>query len=141
MRSIPEDLELCQTEWDVLTNVDGETTVKDLSKSLNYSIHVVKLALFNLLEGNLVERIELPSELYVDVQQIKRIEVQLTKILGPVAVIIIDDVLAEMNLSRSTIKKSDVYAFIESVSNEITDSTKKLEFQEMMLDFMQEIGG
>lgn len=140
LKSIPEDLKLCQTEWDVLSEIDGERTIRDLSRKLKYKENVVKLAVFNLLEENLIEQIILPADIYVDVKHIKKIELQLTKILGPVAGIIIDDVLADMNLTRSTIKKAEVYMFVEAISNEINDSNKKLEFQEAMLDSLSEIG-
>lgn len=139
IRAVPTDIRLCKTEWDVLTEVDGESTVKDISKKTRLKPNVVKLAIYNLLEEYLIEQIDLPTDIYVDVQEIKKIEVQLVRILGPVAGIVMDDVLADMKLTRSTIKKDDVYAFVESVSNEITDSNKKVEFQEQMLDTMNNL--
>ena len=133
-------MKLCGTEWDVLTEIDGEKTIKDIAKRLQYKENTVKLAVYNLLDESLIEQIVLPADIYVDVKHIKGIEVQLTKILGPVAGIIIDDVLADMNLTRSTIKKAEIYMFVEAISNEINDTNKKLEFQEAMLDSLSEIG-
>lgn len=139
IRSIPADLLLCKSEWDVLGEIDGESSIKEIAKNLKLNRNVVKLAIYNLLEEYLIEQIELPSDIYVDVQEIKKIEIQLVRILGPVAGIIIDDILADMNLTRSTIKKDELYIFIETISNEITDSVKKLEFQETMLERLQEL--
>ncbi len=130
---------MCKTEWDVLTEIDGESTIRDISKKAKMKTNVVKLAVYNLLEEYLIEQIELPTDIYVDVQEIKKIEVQLVRILGPVAGIVIDDVLADMKLTRSTIKKDDLYMFVETVSNEITDGTKKVQFQEQMLENMNAI--
>jgi hypothetical protein len=139
IRAVPADLKLCKTEWDVLTEIDGESTIRDISKKAKMKTNVVKLAVYNLLEEYLIEQIELPTDIYVDVQEIKKIEVQLVRILGPVAGIVIDDVLADMKLTRSTIKKDDLYMFVETVSNEITDGTKKVQFQEQMLENMNAI--
>lgn len=139
IRAVPADLKLCKTEWDVLTEIDGESTIRDIAKKAKMKPNVVKLAVYNLLEEYLIEQIELPTDIYVDVQEIKKIEVQLIRILGPVAGIVIDDVLADMKLTRSTIKKNDLYMFVETVSNEITDGTKKVQFQEQMLENMNAI--
>jgi hypothetical protein len=96
-------------------------------------------AFYLLVESRLINEIDAEEAAYIDVENIENLETQLTKILGPVATIIIDDVLIEMNLTRSTIKFEEIYSFVEAVSNEITDDDKKLEFQEIMLFILKKV--
>jgi len=91
------------------------------------------------MEKNLIKLVESADEEYMEVEHIENMETELTKIVGPVAQIIIDDILLEMNMARSTIKRNMVFTFVEAVSNEITDESKQLEFQEIMLFIFKKV--
>ena len=136
---IPAKLKMNANQWAVLSEMDGESALTDIAHRLEYTINIVKIAAYFLLEDKVIEKVDVSSANYVDLKIVREIELQLTHILGPVAVIIIDDVLHDLNLTRSVIGKEDVYSYVEAVSNEISDEGKKLKFQQSMLELLAKI--
>ena len=126
-------------EWDILRQLDGIKNILEVSRALGVEIKKMMFAFYCLVEKSLIKEVESTDEEYMEVEHIENMETELTKIVGPVAQIIIDDVLLEMNMTRSTIKRNMVFTFVEAVSNEITDESKQLEFQEIMLFIFKKV--
>lgn len=61
----------------------------------------------------------------------------LVKIIGPVAPFVIEDVLSDINLSRTKYPSERVAELIELISDEIHDEVKKIKFQSEMLEFIK----
>lgn len=133
------DQQLSSLEWLVLQQLDGVKNILEVSRGLGVEIKKMMFTFYCLMEKNLIKLVESADEEYMEVEHIENMETELTKIVGPVAQIIIDDILLEMNMARSTIKRNMVFTFVEAVSNEITDESKQLEFQEIMLFIFKKV--
>jgi hypothetical protein len=134
-----DSVELTDTMWRILKNLDGKKTLADLAKKLSLSLPKTRFSFYHLLHENLVELLESDVDKYLDEDHIQFLEIEFIRILGPVAEIIMEDVLDDYNMTRSTIDKTLIYSFVESVSNEIDDDEKKVEFQKASLIFLRRI--
>ncbi len=67
----------------------------------------------------------------------KKLEEVLVKIIGPVAVYVINDVLWELNEIRDKFLIDKIPLLIESISREILDDKKRVHFQKEMLDLIK----
>lgn len=136
-----EGLDLKSTEWAVLTQVDGERTIKEILSNLAFPEEEGLRVFHTLLTMDLVEikdvrRRELDI---VAPSFFKELEDILIKIIGPVAGYIIDDVLWEMNEKRDNFLKEYVPALTESLSQEISDDAKRVRFQQEMLEIIKKL--
>jgi hypothetical protein len=62
------------------------------------------------------------------------LEAELTKVIGPVAPLILDDTIMEMDTTKDHCLPERIPELIEMVSEEIVDSQKKVKFQQIMLN-------
>lgn len=75
----------------------------------------------------------------IDPAIFQRVEKELAKIIGPLAPIVLDDHIANLKESQDAFPKEKLPELIESLSREITDPKKLIEFQKNMLDIIQNI--
>ena len=78
----------------------------------------------------------IPPELTVDGTFFAQIEHELTKVMGPVATLIIDDEVAALGADKDSFPRDRVAELVEKVSSEITDKDKRAMFQQIMLEAM-----
>ena len=122
----PSEVTLRSAEWAVITQIDGHKTVRDISELLSLGRDEAT-ALFN----GLVEK-EKPN--YVPAEFFKMLETELTKVIGPVAPLILEDTIMEMDTSKEHYLPERIPELIEMVSDEIVDNQKKVKFQQIMLN-------
>jgi predicted regulator of Ras-like GTPase activity (Roadblock/LC7/MglB family) len=77
---------------------------------------------------------KVPSELTVDGNFFAQMEHELTKVMGPVATLIIDDEVATLGAAKDAFPHDRVVELVEKVSSEITDEGKRANFQQTMLE-------
>lgn len=79
-------------------------------------------------------RAKAPSELTVDGNFFAQMEHELTKVMGPVATLIIDDEVAALGAAKDVFPRDRLAELVEKVSSEITDEAKRDSFQQTMLE-------
>jgi predicted regulator of Ras-like GTPase activity (Roadblock/LC7/MglB family) len=79
----------------------------------------------------------IPPELTVDGTFFAQIEHELTKVMGPVAPLIIDDEVAALGVAKDAFPRDRVAELVEKVSSEITDEAKRASFQQIMLEAIE----
>jgi len=79
-------------------------------------------------------RAKAPSELTVDGNFFAQMEHELTKVMGPVATLIIDDEVAALGAAKDVFPRDRLAELVEKVSSEITDEGKRDSFQQTMLE-------
>ena len=79
-------------------------------------------------------RAKAPSELTVDGDFFAQMEHELTKVMGPVATLIIDDEVAALSAAKDAFPRDRLAELVEKVSSEITDEGKRANFQQTMLE-------
>jgi len=75
-----------------------------------------------------------PSELTVDGNFFAQMEHELTKVMGPVATLIIDDEVAALSAAKDAFPRDRLAELVEKVSSEITDEDKRANFQQTVLE-------
>jgi hypothetical protein len=134
-------LDLKSTEWAVLTQVDGEKTVHSILRSLAFSENEGLHVFYNLYMSGLVgiKDTRKKEQETASPSFFKALEETLIKIIGPVAGYIIDDVLWEMDEKRVDFPKEKVPILTESISQEISDDAKRVQFQQEMLEIIKKL--
>ena len=133
-------LNLRSSEWMVLTQVNGKNSIEEIADIASMQVPEVTRVLHNLFQLGLIEiyRKEKKEENILDSSFFINIEKVLTKIIGPVAPFVIEDVLAETNQSKSKFPSERVAELIELICDEIQDEQKKIQFQSQMLNFIKQ---
>lgn len=132
----PSEVTLRSAEWAVITQIDGHKTVKDISDLLSMG-NDEAIGLFNeLVQKELIELQSMDEDKpeYVPADFFKMLEAELTKVIGPVAPLILDDTLMEMDTNKDHCLPERIPELIEMVSEEIVDGQKKVKFQQIMLN-------
>lgn len=136
----PRDFKLKSIEWAIITQIDGQKTVGEISASLSLSDEEIQTYFGSLAEKELIllkEEREIIE--YVEPSVIQSIENELILLVGPVASVIIDDTLIDMNCDRNTLPKMKIGQFVELVSNEIDFPEKRVKFLEVVLPIINQL--
>ena len=132
----PSEVTLRSAEWAVITQIDGYKSVKEIRELLSFSADEA-ISLFNeLIQKELIE-LQSTDETkpnYVPAEFFTMLETELTKIIGPVAPLILEDTIMEMDTNKDHYLPQRIPELIEMVSEEIVDSEKKVKFQQIMLN-------
>lgn len=136
---MPGEVSLNSMEWAIITQIDGERTIDEIARKLTFSLPEA-LQIFNalldkgLIEISKVKEIEIKA---VSPKFFNQLEKILIKFIGPVAIYVINDSLMELDAERSKFPKTMAPELIELLSEEISDETKKIEFQKQMLTLLK----
>lgn len=126
----PQQVKLLHLEWAVVTQLDGEKTVGEISDILALSKTEMKDIFKNLLKEGLLELVSVsPDNLYLQPGLFVEIEYELTTLMGPVASVLIEEVLQSMRKSRDQFEKNALASLIDLLSSHINDAEKQIEFQ------------
>ena len=135
----PTESSLSSAEWQVITQVDGKKTLQNIIDSLTFE-HDQSLEIFyKLHQKKLIEIVgeQKTQKEFAGELCFKKLEEVLVKIIGPVAVYVINDVLWELNEIREKFLIDKIPLLIESISREILDDKKRVNFQKEMLDLIK----
>jgi DNA-binding transcriptional ArsR family regulator len=129
-------VKLKSKDWEILNALsDGEHSVAELTQKMNMREMDVASILSTLVEAGVVEPGEESKPVrkeIVDEKFFKVVENELIQLIGPVASIIMDDVIEGFGESRGAFPKDKVAALVEGISNEIYDPAKQVSFQKFM---------
>lgn len=132
-------LNLRSSEWMVLTQVNGNQSIQEIAAVVAMSEKDVIKIMSNLFQLGLIDvhKTEKREENLLGASFFNNLENVLVKIIGPVAPFVIEDVLADINLTRTKYPSERVAELIELISDEIQDEDKKIKFQSEMLEFIK----
>jgi len=136
----PTESSLSSSEWQVITQVNGKKTLQNIIDDQKFDDDQSLEIFYKLYEKKLIEIVvenQNQSE-FADEKFFSKIEEVLVKIIGPVAVYVINDVLWELNETREKFLLDNIPLLIESISREILDDKKRVGFQKEMLDLIKE---
>jgi hypothetical protein len=133
--SASSEIQLKSTEWAIITQVDGERTYRDICHNLSLNNEEGRTLFYNLYRKGLisVKDIREPKNEYVSPGFFTSLEETLVRVIGPIATYVIDDVLSERNEKKEEFPKDSALSLIESISLEIIDEVKRVQFQQEML--------
>ncbi len=130
----PREANLRSLEWAVITQIDGRKTVADIAETLSLNAAEVQEIFSRLIKENLVEIVGiLENRSYITESSFKDMEYSLLLNVGPVAKVLVDDLLDELNVDRRKFPRDMLPLLIEQLSFEISDPTKRFLFIKEML--------
>jgi hypothetical protein len=137
------EIQLRAEDWSVLTQLDGERTVREIAEASQLNELFTSKVICRLYELGLLELVAVqvaeaqPARDLVDAKFIDKIESDLKLAIGPMASFIVDDCAEQMGHSRGELPKDAVPELVERLANEIPDPTRRTKFQEAMLEHMK----
>ena len=139
MQDGTEDRSITGDQWKVLALCNGSKRVSDIASALQWDIFKTSHTIFQMVRGGLLERAgEVPEEQKplqkkaVSEDFFPLVENLLKKLMGPIAPIIIDDIIAETGESREAFPQEMVDKLLEAIVSEIPDMTKRAEFTKVV---------
>ncbi len=144
INSSPEDRNIQAIHWRILALCNGSRTVADIATALKWHPFETAQAMYQMCQSGLLERgDEKKAEgktpamnKTVNGNFFPVIENELSKIMGPMAPIIIDDIISDFGESRDAFPVDRLPPFVQAVGEEITDKTKRALFAKIMTDFL-----
>ena len=131
----PEEAKLLHLEWAVVSQIDGRKTVGEIAENLALSRTEVEEIFRKLSSQDLLVLINRSREdSLVSAEFFKILNHEMTLLLGPVAGIILEDVLEMMRMDRDNFAVQDLPILIELLTNQIDDPVKQVEFQKNIYD-------
>lgn len=134
-----ENRSISGDQWKVLALCNGSKRVSDIADSLHWDIFKTSKTIFQMVREGLLER---TGELAEEHKPIPRksvngnffpvVENELRKIMGPIAPIIIDDVIGEIGESKESFPQELIDKFLESIVAEIPNMAKRAEFTKIV---------
>src|SRR5712692_4426963 len=137
----PADLRLSDLETALLHEINGHRTVLDVAEQLHtneleVSRAVRKLFLLGLIE--VTRSLDDPDlDTTLDISVFDVIQFELTKVLGPIAPVILDEQIERMGESRHYFPKARLAELAELLSREIPGNTKQVRFQQVMVQLLK----
>lgn len=143
INSSPEDRNIQAIHWRILALCNGSRTVADIAEALKWHPFETSQAMYQMVQNGLLEMG--PEKKTEEKLQINKtvngnffpvIESELSKIMGPMAAIIIDDIISDFGESRDAFPVDRLPPFVQAVGEEITDKTKRALFAKLMTEFL-----
>jgi hypothetical protein len=129
-------------EWQVLARVNAARTVAQIAQDLGEDEFRVAKVLYRLVSAGLLEvgeKPEAPLRPTVDGGFFRRLNGELTEVMGPLGPVIIDDEIAALGETRESFPRDKVAQLVERVSAEIQDAEKRSRFQGIMLEAIRNL--
>ena len=126
----PQDVDLLQLEWAVVTQLDGEKTVGQIAENLALNPEEIQEIFKKLIKEEILYLADQSmADIYVPKEIFDNINHSLTLLLGPVSDIILEDTFKLLQRKPDRLEKQYLPTLIDLLTNQIDDPQKKIEFQ------------
>ncbi|MFN0146836.1 MAG: DUF4388 domain-containing protein [Dehalococcoidia bacterium] len=142
-----DDITLSPAEWQLMTHVDGRTSVVELAQALNMEEYAFARLLHRLCEEGLVTfaadaaavaaLVPQPSAPVVNQAFFTELTRATATAMGPMAPVVIDDALAALGESEQAFPKDKVSRLVELVANDIREDVRRAGFQQAMIKWLR----
>ncbi len=139
LQKSPENKNINADQWNVLALCNGTKTISEIAGSLSWDEFKTSKIIFQLVQLALLERGE-------DQKPVKKkpvlenflpmVETELKRVIGPLAPLIINDKLSDLGETKDSLGQDQALSFVERLSEEISNDSKKKEFLRIMTDFL-----
>jgi hypothetical protein len=139
LQKSPENKNVNADQWNVLALCNGTKTILEIAQSLTWDEFKTSKVIFQLVQLGLLEKAE-------DQKPVKKktvpenffpmVDMELKKVIGPLAPLILNDKLSELGETKESLGQDQALSFIEKLSEDISNDSKKKEFLKIMTDFL-----
>jgi len=119
----------------LLIAIDENKSLYQIAEEVDMETTTLKKTLTKLLKQGLIEPVKKDVP-YLDHVFLEALRINLSKVIGPMAEILIEDVVAEMELKTSEIPVNQAAELINNLSLEIPDEKNRIEFKKSMLNIL-----
>lgn len=119
----------------LLIAIDENKSLYQIADEVEMEDATLKKNLSKLLEQGLIEPVkkDLPV---LDKIFLQALKINLSKTIGPMAEILIEEVVSDMELTAPEIPVHQAAELITALSHEIPDEIKRIEFKKSMMDIL-----
>jgi hypothetical protein len=119
----------------LLIAIDENKSLYQIADEVEMEDATLKKNLSKLLQQRLIEPVkkDLPV---LDKIFLQALKINLSKTIGPMAVILIEEVVLDMELTAPEIPVHQAAELISALSHEIPDEIKRIEFKKSMMDIL-----
>ena len=139
LQKSPENKNINAEQWNVLALCNGEKSVLEISKTLGWDEYRTSKIIFQLVQLGLLGKGETKkpiNKIPVSENFFLILETELKKVFGPMATFIINDKLSDLGETKGSLAQDEAHSFVEAISKEISQDSKKKEFLRVMTDFL-----
>lgn len=126
------EISLTARKLQVLTALDGNRNVAEISAALNMRIIDLGKILTNLYKQNLIVK-KKKTDVFVEKSFMNEIERHLADIMGPITMVLMQDTARQMGAEVDRFPITNLPEFIEELSRKIPVAEKKRVFIQSML--------
>ncbi|WP_236892123.1 hypothetical protein [Desulfoluna limicola] len=140
-RSVKNDLGEVSLDSRMLTlimQLNGEKNVATIAGELGMTLSDMRVVLTRLDQLGLIEEI-VSSVPTFSADFYPFLADQLSKAMGPMAEILLEDLVAEMNLDRQSIPLTDAAELVDALARELPRDEKRVAFQQVLLAKLQSL--
>ena len=119
----------------LLIAIDENKSLYQIAEEVDMQATTLKTTLSKLLEQGLIEPVKKDVP-YLDRLFLEALRINLSKIIGPMAEILIEDVVADMKLKAVEIPANQAAELINNLSLEIPEEKNRIEFKKSMLTIL-----
>ena len=124
----------------LLIAIDENKSLYQIAEEVDMGEASFKKALSKLLDQGLIAPVKKDIPV-LDQSFIETLRINLSRAIGPMAEILIEDVAAEMELTPSEIPVNQAAELITNLSREIPDEENRMQFKKSMLAILNKIRG
>jgi hypothetical protein len=140
MQGDSEDKSIQGDHWKVLALSNGSRRVSDIAEALKWDLFRTSRTICAMVQAGLLERASVGTveelrpqpKRYVNGNFFPVVETELKRLMGPIAPIIIEDVLAELGESKESFPHEQIERFLQAIVGEISDMTKRVAFNKVI---------
>jgi molybdenum-dependent DNA-binding transcriptional regulator ModE len=122
----------------LLIAIDEDKSLNRIAEEVDMSASDFKSTLTKLLKQGLIEPVR-KKQMVLDKSFLEMLRVNLSKAIGPIAQILIEDVAEEMQLEPSAIPINQAAELITQLSLEVPDEENKIQFKKSMIAIMNKM--
>ncbi len=139
-----KEFSLRAEDWSVIQNLDGVQTVGEIGDITQLNELMASKVIVRLYDLGLVEYVgeRQEDDVQVDVVSddiIHQTERELTRAIGPMAPIVLEDCAESLGFKLRQMPKDMMPSLAERLAEEIPDNERRVKFQESMLEIMQHL--
>ena len=132
MRKDSDEISLDADMIRLLIAIDENKSLYQIAEEVDMETTTLKNTLSKLLEQELIETVKKDIP-HLDRFFLEALRINLSKAIGPMAEILIEDIVAEMDLNTSEIPVNQAAELINNLSLEIPDEQNRIDFKKLML--------
>jgi len=137
-RSDGESKNINSDQWSVLALSNGERSISEIAKFLNWDEFKVIRTTYQLVQAGLMEQAgeQKPVQRKLVRENVfTMIENELRKVMGAVSPFVVDDKLAEFGEKKDSFPENKFLSFVEALGEEIPHEERKREFKKTVMEF------